>query len=138
MTTSPIDRRPGRIAAMQALCQWEVQPEDREDKLREFLDDQQITEHASDYAVSLCQYVWQHQSNIDELISGSSQHWSISRISTVERNLLRVAIAELLTGHIPTKVAINEAIEISKEFGGDESPRFVNGVLDAIKNKMAD
>ncbi|MHC4090857.1 MAG: transcription antitermination protein NusB [Planctomycetota bacterium] len=60
------------------------------------------------------------------------EHWELARLSPVERNLIRVALGELAGGEVPPKVVINEAIEIGREYGGADSPRFINGILDAL------
>jgi N utilization substance protein B len=75
----------------------------------------------------------QHQAKIDELLTQYVEHWDLDRMSVVDRNILRMAIYELLWHpEVPAKAAINEAIEIAKKFGTTESSRFINGVLDRI------
>jgi transcription antitermination factor NusB len=75
--------------------------------------------------------------SIDALIQTASLHWSLERIGLVERNILRVAIYELMyMPDIPPKVTINEAVEISKKNGAEEAWQFVNGILDRIKQDM--
>ena len=70
---------------------------------------------------------------IDQLIEGHSTHWKVSRMASVDRNILRMAVFELLyCQDIPASVTINEAIEIAKRFGTEDSPGFVNGILDRI------
>ncbi|MCB0311310.1 MAG: transcription antitermination factor NusB, partial [Bdellovibrionales bacterium] len=72
-------------------------------------------------------------SNIDECVTAASTHWSLARMSRVDRNILRLAAYELqYEEDIPQNVTINEAIEVAKRFGADDSPTFVNGVLDKI------
>jgi N utilization substance protein B len=76
---------------------------------------------------------------IDELMSAASENWRLERMATVDRNVLRIAIYELLhESQTPAAVSINEAIEVAKRFGGEESAHFVNGVLDAVRKKIAD
>ena len=65
-------------------------------------------------------------------MAAASDKWDVSRISPVERNIIRLAIVELTGDDVPPKVAINEAIEIARQYGGAESPKFVNGVLDVV------
>lgn len=85
------------------------------------------------FAVNLAIGVAEHLSQIDETIESASEHWSLARMSRVDRNILRIATFELaFQTEIPLNVIINEAIEISKRFGGNESPHFVNGVLDKV------
>ncbi len=70
---------------------------------------------------------------VDREIEAASEHWSLMRMPVVDRNILRLAVFEILFGHdIPDAVAINEAVEMAKTYGGDDSPKFVNGVLGRI------
>lgn len=76
---------------------------------------------------------------LDQKISEVSLNWSISRMLRVDRNILRMAVFEMLhCEDIPAKVSINEAIEIAKRFGSEESPTFINGVLDRIASKLSE
>jgi len=77
-----------------------------------------------------------HRTEIDALITEQVEHWSPSRLALVDRNILRLAVYELLYREdTPPKVVINEAIEIAKTYGGEDSGGFVNGILDAVKNR---
>ena len=79
--------------------------------------------------------VLKHQAQIDEIIVKSAPEWPLAQITIVDRNVLRIGIYELLFGdkqQVPPKVAINEAIELAKGYGGESSGRFVNGVLGTI------
>ncbi|HEU5323745.1 MAG TPA: transcription antitermination factor NusB [Methylomirabilota bacterium] len=79
----------------------------------------------------------QNQEKIDQLIQQYAEHWDLDRMSAVDRNILRLAVYELLwEPDVPAKVAINEAIEIAKKFGTGESSRFINGVLDRIHREL--
>ena len=78
-----------------------------------------------------------HMEDIDEELQSASKNWRLERMSTVDRNILRLATAELMYAQsIPTKVVINEAIELAKRFGTTESPAFVNGILDRVAAKV--
>lgn len=78
-----------------------------------------------------------HRAQIDEHLQSASKNWRLERMSTVDRNILRLAAAELLYDKsIPTKVVINEAIELAKRFGTTESAAFVNGILDRVAGKV--
>jgi len=132
------DRRSSRILAMQALCQWEIQRDETSPSLADFLAEQDASHEAASYATKLVQEFWRQRAEIDERIASASVKWELARISPVERNIMRVAIVELLCNKVPAAVAMDEAIEIGREYGGAESPRFINGVLDAIfKNIQA-
>jgi N utilization substance protein B len=92
-----------------------------------------------DFTLTLIRGVTAHLEEIDRLISAASTHWSIARMARVDRNLLRLAAFELqFLLEIPPNVAINEAIEIAKLYGSDESPNFINGVLDHIAKAVAE
>lgn len=86
-----------------------------------------------DYARSLALGVEEHLSEIDGVLGDVSEHWSVSRMPVVDRNILRLATYELLrVPDVPPSVAINEAVELAKVYGGEDSSKFVNGVLGRI------
>lgn len=128
------DRRQARILAMQALCQWDVQKDESQEALDAFLCDETPQGRVTRYARNLVLTFWTYRTETDERIEQASERWTLARMSPVERNVIRLALVEPLDGTVPPKVALNEAIEISKEFGGEDSPRFVNGVLDQVLN----
>lgn len=85
------------------------------------------------YAERLIRGVLNHKSELDATISERLKNWRLERVSAIDRNILRIAIFEILHGDdVPPKVAINEAIELAKQYGSDDAPRFINGVLDTI------
>ncbi|MEJ5375267.1 MAG: transcription antitermination factor NusB [bacterium] len=85
------------------------------------------------FASELVQGVREHLGEIDQLLMRTAQNWRVERMTTVDRNILRLAIYELLyCPEIPVRVSINEAIELAKRFGSAESPAFINGILDTI------
>lgn len=132
----PVDRHRARILAMQALCQWDVQPDETPDALRALLDTLEAGEDEIRCASEIVETFWSTRQGIDDRITAAAHNWELSRISPVDRNVMRVAIVEFLTESVPPKVALDEAIEIAKEFGGAESPRFVNGVLDTVLRRI--
>jgi N utilization substance protein B len=73
---------------------------------------------------------------IDRRIAAHSEHWRVERMPAVDRNILRLAIYEMMQGQTPPAVAINEALELARRFSGDESVPFINGVLDAIRREL--
>lgn len=86
------------------------------------------------YLVKLVEGVAAHQKELDTLIRQHSEHWRLERMAVVDRNLLRLALYELLHHpEIPSKVVINEAVELAKRYGTEESSAFVNGILDRIR-----
>lgn len=97
-----------------------------------------FTEKVKSFAAHLIQGTWQHREAIDALISRSSEHWSLGRMSRVDRCILRMAIFELLyCGDIPPKVSLNEAIDLGKTYGSENSGSFINGILDALYADVA-
>lgn len=117
---------------MQTLCQGDVQGSLSDPDLVAHLIDVEPDLAVRNYAMEIVRFVWTNQSIIDDEISGAASNWDIDRISPVERNTMRVAAGELLLGEVPPAVSLNEAIEIAKEYGGEDSPRFVNGVLNHV------
>lgn len=117
---------------MQALCQWDVQQDSSHDNLDDFLRAQEASDRACVEAARLTKAFWTRQEEIDKIIQNAAEKWTLSRMVSVERNTMRVAVVELLEESAPAKVAINEAIEIAREFGGENSPAFVNGILDDV------
>jgi len=117
---------------MQALCECDAQHEHSTPRLLELFAQLGAQQGAIGYAIELVERFWTQQKDIDQWISQAAQHWELPRISPVERNVMRVAVVEGMAGLAPPRVALNEAIEIGKEFGGADSPRFINGVLDAV------
>ena len=122
---------------MQALCQWEVQREQTAAALAQFFADREALPAAQGYARELVEAYWADMQRIDGLIAATAHHWQLGRISPVERNLMRVAVGEMTAALVPGKVVINEAVEIARSYGGAESPRFVNGVLDRVLHTLA-
>jgi transcription antitermination factor NusB len=95
-------------------------------------------QEAMAFTDTLLNAVLTYGGEIDDLIQSCSMHWSLERIGVVERNILRLAICELLyLPDVPPKVTINEAVEIAKKYGAEDASIFVNGILDRIKNDMS-
>jgi N utilization substance protein B len=127
-------RRKGRTLALMILYELEFRPGDGERVLKEFWQDHPTLPEVQAFADSLVRGTLEHAVEIDRLIARNATHWSLARIAPVERNILRLAAHELLHRHdIPEKVAINEAIELAKLYGSQESGAFVNGILDQIR-----
>ncbi|HVF52677.1 MAG TPA: transcription antitermination factor NusB [Actinomycetota bacterium] len=92
---------------------------------------------AVEYARRLIQGVDEHQVEIDGHLTASADHWALDRMAVVDRNLLRIAVFELLwAGDIPVAVAINEAVELAQRFSTEDSGRFINGLLGRIAEKV--
>lgn len=92
-----------------------------------------LSEASLDYARKIATGAWKERKRIDELIQKCSSEWKLSRMAAVDRNILRLSIYEMLfLGDIPKQVAIDEAVEMAKKYGGEESGRFVNGILGSL------
>jgi len=126
------ERRRAREFALQMLYQFDIN-RGTVNVTEEFWRDKKAPVRVKEFANMLVEGVIKNLSFIDEKIALSAEHWSIDRMAVVDRNILRMATYELLfLKDIPAKVTINEAIEIAKKYGGDESSSFVNGILDRI------
>lgn len=133
-----------RSIAMQSLFEWDFNGGNNDDVLS--IVDKNIKELAigieeTDLVLNLVEGVLKNQTDIDELIEQCAPEWPLSQITIVDRNILRIGIYELLYGNyenVPPKVAINEAIELAKTFGGPNSAKFVNGVLGTIYREMGE
>lgn len=130
-------RTRARELAMQALYQLDVQGPDVFELLGRFLaentDDDSIRKLASDWTRG----TWENLAHCDELIVGSTIKWQLSRLCSVDKSILRLAVYQLkFCADIPPRVVINEAIELAKKFSTERSPGFVNGVLDAVLKKL--
>ncbi len=131
------NRRRSRELAMQALFDMDMSLDISAERFERFCSNFNPPEQQLDFARILVQGVMQHREKIDALIEKHSCNWKMSRIACVDRNVMRVAVFEMLyCPEIPTKVSINEAIDIGKRFGTDESGAFINGILDSIHLAM--
>ena len=131
-------RRRGREAALQLLYAIEITHADVEEVLSSSWAHALTAARTRDFTGALLQGVLASRDEIDALIREWSANWSLERIGLVERNILRVAIYELLfMPEIPPNVTINEAIEVAKRYGAEDAPAFVNGILDRVKNQVA-
>jgi len=127
-------RRRSREMAVQVLYQMDMSQGDIAEALTTFCEHFEAPESIRDFAVELVNGTYQHRAEIDGLISQFSEHWRLERMPTVDRNILRLAAFELLyRPDIPAKVSINEAVDLGKKFGSEDSGSFVNGILDRIR-----
>ena len=126
-------RRLGRELALQALYALDINPMDTRRFLAIFWENNPSPAEARNFAGQLIEGILSHRTDLDALIKSKAQHWALSRMALVDLNLIRLAAYELLyRDDIPKKVIINEAVEIAKKFGSEDSPAFVNGILDEI------
>ncbi|MFT8320655.1 MAG: transcription antitermination factor NusB [Bacillus sp. (in: firmicutes)] len=127
-------RRTAREKALQALFQIDLSKTDKEEAIQHVLEG----EKRDAYLVKLVDGVMEHQQEIDVLIKKYLENWTIERIANVDRNLLRLAAFELLYNaeDVPANVVMDEAVEIAKLYGDDQSSKFINGVLSKMKKNQ--
>ncbi len=140
-------RSAARALALQALCAYEALGDAFDAQLHELLDDPEIHADLSlesplhpdvrRFAQELARGAWRHRRELDERLGRASEHWSLARMTPVDRNILRLGLYELLYHpDTPPQVVLNEAVELAKRFGDADSPAFVNGVLDAVRRSL--
>ena len=136
------NRHLARTIAMQTLYQWDFNQADKATALQYLEHNKQEFAPAFDdhgFMANLVVAVVESKDDIDQYITRYAPEWPIDQITMVDRNILRVGVYELVFSEdVPSKVAINEAIELAKAFGGQASGKFVNGVLGAIYKEMHD
>lgn len=135
------NRTKARARALQVLYAWELRG--RAEPLR--VVDRELTAPGERplsadvraYADRLMKTIEAHRDELDERIQGLAENWRIARMTTVDRNILRIAAAEMMyIDEVPLRVALHEAIRLAEWFGTDESRRFINGVLDALLREL--
>ncbi|MHC4237525.1 MAG: transcription antitermination factor NusB [Planctomycetota bacterium] len=129
-----MDRRTiARELTMQALCQLDVQGAEAEPMLHVFFRDNSDDAMVLELAEKWTRGTWEKVTACDDLIANAAVRWKLSRMSQVDRAILRLSTYQLrYCEDIPPKVVLNEAIEIAKKYSTEQSPRFVNGVMDAV------
>jgi len=133
-----VQRRDGRIAAMQYLYAWSLnRPANLLEDLRIFFTSlEQPREHYA-FGEELIHGAIEHGTEIDARIRGLAQNWEFDRIAKIDLAILRIAIFEMMFRRdIPPIVSINEAIDLSKEFSNADAKRFINGILDRLKDQL--
>ncbi len=127
-------RRKARETAMQALFFMDERRDFSAEMFERFCENFAPKPDARPYFLRLVQGVLSNRADLDALIERFSENWSLSRMSGVDRNLMRMAVFELVwCQDIPAKVSINEAVDIGKKFGTEESGAFINGIVDSIR-----
>jgi N utilization substance protein B len=125
--------------ALQALYAWEARRNDvtMDETLRQFMIDRNIAAESREYLRRIMRLVEKNIDAIDAELEAALKNWRMDRLSVIDRNVLRIGAAELLyIDEVPERVAIQEAIILAEKYGTTESPRFVNGVLDALMRKV--
>ncbi len=136
MATNP--RRKSRIVALQALFESDVSPHDPLEALARRSEEANLTEEQAAFARTLVEGVVEHRAALDDVIRQAATQWPVEQLSAIDRNILRLAIREILMNNgAPIRAAINEAVELAKIYGSDSSARFVNGVLGSVSMSLA-
>ena len=126
-------RRTARELALKFLYQTEFNPESPDSELSPFCERANVSEEVQNFTQALIKKLLLHEKEVDELLRKFSVHWTPDRMAVIDKNIIRLGICELLfDSTTPPKVVINEAVEIAKRFGTEESPGFINGILDKI------
>jgi N utilization substance protein B len=131
-------RRKARECALQMLFMMEFNAADPRALIRQYWEYQKTTADVREYGSWLVDRIQERREEIDQSIQAASKNWRLTRMGVVDRNILRIAVCELLyePALVPA-IVINEAIEIAKRYGGQESATFVNGLLDAVRKHLA-
>lgn len=130
-------RRKAREYALQMLFQWDITHDTIDQVAATFWDNSDEEPSVRNFANLLAAGAVEHVEIIDRLIERHTEHWRLDRMAVVDRNLLRLATQEFLYDReTPKSVVINEAIEIAKRFSSQESPQFINGILDGIRREV--
>jgi transcription antitermination protein NusB len=130
-------RRKAREVALKVLYALDVIKMEPEKAIDLFWSHYDAPEDAKPFSSLLIEGTWNKKEYLDELISQHSENWSLSRMARVDRNILRMAVYELLfCDDIPPKVTLNEAIDLGKIYGSENSGSFINGILDALYADM--
>jgi N utilization substance protein B len=135
-------RHRGRQQALQLLFQWDLRRTPLEDVIRGYYDSLLVSEDTiaqprpDEFAKGLLRGVVEELPGIDQRITRNAAHWRLERMPVVDRNILRIAVYEMLRTDTPPAVIIDEALELARRFSGEESVHFVNGVLDAVRREL--
>ena len=126
-------RRTARELALKFLYQTEFNSNSPDSELNSFCDRANVSEEVQNFTQALIKNILFHKKEVYELLEKISANWAPDRMAVIDKNILRLGICELLFDPTtPPKVVINEAVEIAKKFGTEESPDFINGILDKV------
>ena len=125
-----------RRLALQSICCLDVQGDRAWEMVELFLKDSKELPKTIDAARTMATETFSRREEIDCVLARHARHWELGRLALVDRNILRLATWELSGGEVPYKVVITEALRLAQEFSTVESPRFINGVLDAIAKEL--
>lgn len=131
-------RRSARELALKFLYQTEFNEGAIQEQLDQFWMRLSIQDETKSFMKALVESTFLHLAEIDEILKKYSEHWALDRMTVIDRNILRFGVCELLYfSSVPPKVVINEAVEVAKKYGNEESPDFINGVLDRIYKDLS-
>lgn len=129
-------RRQARQVALQLLYQDDLNPQVEPAAVAKFLRQSLKRKAAAmEFALSLLDGVREHRADLDRMLTAKAEHWTLDRMAVVDRNILRLAAYEILYTDTPGRVVINEAVELAKLFGAEQSPAFVNAILDRVMHE---
>lgn len=135
-----LDRSRSRAWALQVLYRWESEGAERglSDVLLSVGRTRRIAPSRIDFAARILRAIETHTVELDAALTEVTKNWRLERLSRIDRSILRIGAAELLHfDDVPPRVAIQESVRLAERYGGNESPRFVNGVLDALYHERA-
>lgn len=136
-----MSRRKAREVAVQALFYLEFNETDPETAITAIIDEraEKMSDNAKQYSQLLVRGTQEHRLAIDGFLERVSSEWKLDRMAAVDRNIARIAVFEMKFGseQLPPNVVINEAVELAKIFGAEDSSRFINGILDSLVKKQA-
>lgn len=128
------NRQRGRELALQILYQVDIGKQTLQDAFNVFLANEKGLPQVKEFARELAQGAMAHREEIDALLDRHSENWDLKRFPAVDKAILRLGCFELLhRPDIPFEVTLDECVELAKDFGGDDSPKFINGLLDTIR-----
>jgi N utilization substance protein B len=130
-------RRSSRELTLKFLYQSEMNKENIEEQIKIFIERNSSHGEVEVFMESLVKSIYKEIEEIDKIIQECSDNWILDRMTVIDRNILRMGTCELLFDFLtPPRVVINEAIDIAKKYGNEDSPEFINGILDKIHKKI--
>ncbi len=130
-------RRKGRIAALRVLYEFDCTEHELEEILTRLASEKNVPSKAVDFASELIRGILDNKDKLDSTIRLFAPAFPVEQLANIDRNILRIAIFEIMLNKTPFKAAINEAVELAKTFGSEASPKFVNGVLGSVVTTLA-
>jgi transcription antitermination protein NusB len=131
-------RSRAREVALQILFEDDVNPRATVADMKTFVHGRLNNQELGEFCLSLILGVRRNQGELDELLKKTADNWSLSRMASTDRNVLRLGAYEILYTETPDRAAINEAVELAKRFGSAQSAQFVNGILDKFLHRKTD